>query len=202
MRLGTITSTIRTHLAETAIAAGGTALLVSLATNSAPQAAAGVALIVLGAVGRARRMVERVISDTSRERERLQREQEAAQAGHMQYVAARAVLDREQENLCEQMAEAERKTAETLAAELIRLHAVVEAEREALRSAFEAEREALLTDVENRKAALKKEGWVVGYDAGQRGILDIHEPTSGAVVIPMPLPAVGSDTTTGKGHLS
>lgn len=180
---GTISATIRGHLAETALAAGAATIGVSLFTNSAAQAAAGVAFIVVGAVGRALRIVERAVRDTTHERDRLQREQDAAQALHMRYVAARGGLDREREYLCEQMAKVEQDAATYIA----------------------AEREALLADLENRESALVKRGWAIGYAHGDRGLLlDVSSTGTDAVVIPMPLPALGSDApAAGKGsHLS
>lgn len=192
---GTISATIRGHLAETALAAGGAAIALSLFTDSAAQAAAGVAFVVVGAVARALRIVERAVTDTTRERDRLQREQDAAQAHHLRYEAARGGLEREREYLCEQMARAEQAAAEYIAAEKERLQAMVAAERE-----------ALLTDLENRETALVKRGWAVGYDHGQRGLfVDVSSIGRGAVVIPMPLPALGSDAPAagkGSGNLS
>jgi hypothetical protein len=93
----------------------------------------------------------------------------------MKYVAARALLDREAEHLCAQVAEMERKAAELIA----------------------AERAALADELEDRESDLKRQGWALGYDVGRRGIiLGAPQSAGGAIVIPMPARSVGSDVTT------
>lgn len=181
----TIAANIKRHLAELTLAAGGCCIAIALLTGT-PEQAAGVALVVMGGISRARRSVERVIRDTSRERDRLQRALDEAEAEHKRYIAARAVVDHEAERLCQQMAKAEHETAERLAAALADLDAQAAAERE-----------ELLAEVEDRRNAIKLEGWVNGYDAGERGILaETSRSTTGATVIHLPLSALKSDVTT------
>jgi hypothetical protein len=177
-----ISSTIKKQAPHAILGVGAVVLAISLATDSVPQAAAGIALVILGGAVRALRVIEHAIRDTTHERNRLQVEQEAAQALHMKYVAARALLDREAESLCAQMATLERETTERIA----------------------TEREELMAELEDREADLKRQGWWLGYDAGQRGILlGGSKSAVGATVIPMPIRNIGSDATTaGKGGMS
>ena len=189
----TISAIIKERSPEISFAAGTAVLLEAVARTTPTHAIAGVAAMLLGAIAKALRIVEQNIRDTSRERDRLHAEEQAAQAVHMQYVTARALVDREAENLCEQMAKVERELDQRLADELERLTAKAEADRE-----------ELLAELEDHKSALKAAAWFSGYDAGQRGILlEPARPTGGAVVIPLPLPPIGSDATTGAdGSLS
>lgn len=183
----TISTTITKRLADYAVGIGLSAVALSLL--GLPTQAAGIALIVIGGISRARRSVEDVIRNTSRERDRLQRALDEAEAEHKRFLMARAVVDHEGERLCQQLAKAERDAAERLAAGL-----------QDLRIQAAAEREDLLAEIEDRRSAIKMEGWLIGYSAGERGILGGVDPlAAGATVIHLPVSTLKSDATT-AGH--
>jgi hypothetical protein len=155
-----ISRTIKKNLLYITFAAGAATIGASLINDSTPQAAAGIALILLGNTARALRVIERAIRDTAHERGSLQREQQAARELHEKWMVARAFLDKEAEHLCAQMAKVEQDAADRIASELDRLNAEMEASRE-----------DLMAEVEDRETELKRDGWFKGYDAGRRGIL-------------------------------
>lgn len=178
----TAVQTIREHLAEISLTAGATTVGYATIDTNPTLAVAGLALIVIGATAAALR----AIRDTGRERDRLQRVVDEAQAERAKYVAARALVDRDAEYVCEQMEKNERETAAYIAAETERLQAQVAAERE-----------ELLAEIEDKRSAIKREGFLIGLDAGTRGVVfEPARPSSQAVVIQMPRAAVGSEATT------
>lgn len=185
---GTITRSIRQRLAEISLAAG--AIIIGAATlqDRPAQAIAGVGLMMLGATQCVMGLVERAVRDTSHERDRLQQALKEAQAEHARFLVARTFVDREAEDLCQRTEENERAAAARAAAD---------AERLAAQAA--ADREELLAEMEDLRSSIKREGFLLGLDAGTRGIVfETEPPSTGARVIQMPRPAIGSDATTGS----
>jgi hypothetical protein len=169
----------------------GTAVIGAAIIERAPvQAIAGLALITVGLTAWVLTVIDRAIRDTSAERTRLQRLIDETVAQQQQYFAARAVLDGEAERLCRDMARVERDAANRIAAE-----------KECLRIKAQAERDALLDEFENQRSTLKREAYLVGLGHGERGIvLGLTEPPVDAIILQLPVAAVGSTrTTAGQG---
>lgn len=168
----------------------GTSLILGLAVlgsavilDALEQAIAGLALVCVGLAAWIPTVIDRAIRDTTAERARLQRLTDENIIQEQQYIAARAVLDNDRERLVQEMDRVEREAAAQVAAEKRRLRARAEAERTALQLEFEQQR-----------STLKMDAYLKGLDHGERGIM-LGGPATDAVVIQLPLGAIGSGRT-------
>ncbi|NUP24150.1 MAG: hypothetical protein HOZ81_50460 [Streptomyces sp.] len=170
--------------------AAGTSLILGLAVlgsavilDALEQAIAGLALVCAGLAAWIPTAIDHAIRDTSAERAELARLMNENVMLQEQYIAARAVLDNGRERLVQEMARVEREAAETIAAE-----------KQSLRANIESERDALRLEFEQQRSTLKLNAYQQGLDHGERGIT-LEGPTVDAIVIQLPVPAIGSGRT-------
>jgi hypothetical protein len=156
---------------------------IAAAEHDQVAALVGLTLVVIGLAAAVTRIIHTAVADTAAERQRLHAAEERANSEYMRYIAARALVDADAERLCRQATELEARTTQQIA----------------------AERHQLMADVEDRAAALKQEGYFIGLAHGQRGVAEAKAGALNgrmAAVIPLPTPAVGSESTVGSGHSS
>ncbi|MEU6235909.1 hypothetical protein [Kitasatospora sp. NPDC047058] len=177
------TRTTTTALAATTVPIGIGAAGAALLKSNTAAAVVALTLVVIGIAAVVTRTIHTAVTDTTAERQRLYAAQDRTNAEYMRYIAARAIVDADAERLCRQAAELETRVAAMIA----------------------KERDELLADVEDRAAELKQEGYFIGLEHGQRTIAEAEAGApSGhmATVIPLPAPAIGSESTVGSGHSS
>jgi hypothetical protein len=144
-------------------------------------AVVGLILAIVGAAAAVTRVIHNAVTDTAVERRRLHLAEERAAAEYARYIAARAIVDADAERLCRDAADMEARSARSLA----------------------NERERLNLETEELRGALKREGYRLGFAHAQRGIVEAQSQVGRmATVIPLPAPAIGSESTAGSGHSS
>lgn len=170
-------------LAKIALPVGAIGMAVAVVQLSVPIALAALAFVMVGLAAAVTHVIERAVTNTDLEREQLLRAQEQANELFAKNLLTRSHLDEQSGWL--------RHRAEELEAEL---------EQRA-----QQEREELLADLEDRRAAIKREGYFTALDHVKRGILTPGMPLpdgTGATVIQLPVQDLGSNPSAERGNPS
>ncbi|MCX5209702.1 hypothetical protein OG689_10450 [Kitasatospora sp. NBC_00240] len=166
-------------LARTSLLSGLVAISLAVALDNVVLAIVSLTAVIAGIAAVVTHIIDQAIRDTGEERRRLQSALTLVEEERMRLVAARAAVD----------ADAER---------VVRHAAWLEADT---RIRLAAERAELEAEFEDKRASLKQEGFFLGLDYNDRGVLDnALRPHVEAKVLRLPVAAVGS--TAGHGAYS
>lgn len=172
------TKTAARVTAGIALPSGAITEILAVALGDASVAVAGLTIAIVGIASVVICINEAAVRDTSTERQQLQAAKDAAQQEYARCLTARAELDVETERV---------------------LRAAESSER-GRRAHYENLRAELFADLEDRKATLKKEGYLLAIAHQDRGLLS--RPSRDAVdaqIITLPRPVGSSPTASGQG---
>lgn len=166
-------------LAKICLPAGAAIVAAGAHQEHTALALGGFALIVTGLTSIVIDVLTRAICETNAERRQLHSALATADEARMRYLAARKYFDDEKERLCRVVIQLEHDAASQLA----------------------SEREELMADIEDKRSEIKREGFDLGLNYNDRGIVkDALHPQPDAKVFTLPVNSVA--TTAGKGTYS
>jgi len=158
-------------LARICLPLGALTIAAGAAQQNIALALGGFALVVTGLTAVAIHVIVSAIRDTAEERRRLQEARDEVEEDRTRCIALRAGVDADEERLCRLGVQMEHDTAEQLA----------------------AERAELMAELEDKRAAIKREGFVIGLNLNDRGVIaNALQPRPDAKVIHLPVGTIGS----------
>lgn len=153
-------------LARICLPVGALTIAAGAAGQNIALALGGFALIVTGLTAIVLRAMDRAIRDTTEERRRLQKARDEVEADRARHIALRAGVDADAERLCRLGVQMEHDNAVQLA----------------------AERAELMAELEDKRAAIRREGFNIGLRLNDRNVIgDALRPRPDAKVIHLPL---------------